>query len=177
MIILIVAIIVSILIWFIAVSNKFAQTEVKIEEATSTIDIALEKRFDVIKQCYASAKNYMDHEHQTIVESVQYRKGMNPNELSKLNDDLNNSVAAINAVVESYPDLKANALFLNLQNIIVDTEDNLQASRRLCNSNVTIFNQMVVSFPTSIVANMKHYTKKDFFQATAGKAAGFDIPM
>lgn len=170
-------ILVILLIWYIGTYNEFLQTEEKVEESYSGIDAALERRYDAVKQCFAAAKNYVDHEQQVIIESAQYRSGMSPKELSELNEKIDKSVSTINAVAESFPDLKAASLFSNLQATIVDTEEGLQASRRLYNSNVTRYNQLVVSFPSNIIAKMLHYQKKEFFKMTEGKAKGFEIPM
>lgn len=81
------------------------------------------------------------------------------------------------AVAENYPALKSSQLFANLQNVVMDTEDTLQASRRIYNSNVTYYNKMVVSFPSSIVSGMKKYTKKELYKATESKRGGFEILM
>ena len=84
-------------------------------------------------------------------------------------DSLTKVANGLNVVVERYPDLKADKMFTNLQNAIMDTEEHLQASRRLYNSNVRIINQMIVTFPQSFVARQIGMTKKEFFEAEESK--------
>lgn len=80
----------------------------------------------------------------------------------------------IKLMVEQYPDLKANTVFNNLQNSIMDVEENLQAARSNYNSNVANFNKAILQFPASIVAGNK-YTKKEYFEADESKTQ--DISM
>jgi LemA protein len=81
----------------------------------------------------------------------------------------------LNILVENYPDLKASENFKQLQHAILDVEEHLQAARRLYNGNVTIFNNLLVSFPSSVVANSMGKMKKEFFEAEASKRA--DVKM
>lgn len=75
----------------------------------------------------------------------------------------------INIVAERYPELKSSENYKTLQQSIADVEEHLQAARRFYNSNVSLYNQLLVSFPTSSVASMKGMTKKDFFEADESK--------
>ena len=84
-------------------------------------------------------------------------------------DSLTEVATRLNVVVERYPDLKANTTFMNLQNAIMDTEEHLQASRRLYNANVRTINHVIVTFPQSIVANAIKMEKKEFFEAEEQK--------
>ena len=170
-------VIVLLIIWLIIERNKFLDAEVKINEAFSGIDIALERRYDAVRQCFASAKNYVNHEQEIILSSTKYRSGMGPSELSKLDENIKQSITTINAVAENYPKLKADALFIKLQDTINDTEDILQASRRIYNSNVSIYNKLVVLFPTSIIAVFFGFKEKDFYKASDEKRDGFEIPL
>ncbi len=83
--------------------------------------------------------------------------------------------AGINVAVEAYPDLKAEKSFLNLQRNITDVEEHLQAARRMYNSNVSTINSRIVTFPTSIVANMVNIQKKEFFEADIAKREDVEI--
>ena len=71
----------------------------------------------------------------------------------------------INIVAENYPELKSSENYNTLQKSITDVEEHLQAARRLYNSNISLYNQMIVSFPTSVIAKNKGMVKKDFFEA------------
>ena len=83
----------------------------------------------------------------------------------------------INVVAESYPELKSSENYKTLQQSIVDVEEHLQASRRLYNSNVSLYNQLLVSFPTSIVAKNKKMTKKEFFEIDETKKEDVKIDL
>ena len=89
---------------------------------------------------------------------------MTLDEKNKENAKMSHNLEKINLVVENYPELKSNENYKVLQQSIVDVEEHLQAARRMYNSNVSIFNQMIVTFPTSIIANSKGMVKKEFFE-------------
>ena len=77
--------------------------------------------------------------------------------------------------MENYPDLKSNTTMIQLQDACREVEENLSAARRLYNSNVTSFNQAILTFPNSIVAGMKHFEKKTHFKAEESKRADVDF--
>lgn len=165
LIIAIVVVVLVLLIWFIAVSNKLNKAIVKIEEADSDIDVALTKRYDVLTKMLDTVKGYAKHEKEVIIETIKLRKGMSISEKNEANNKMDEAFGKLNVVAENYPDLKASENFKTLQLSISDVEEHLQASRRLYNANVSRFNQMIVTFPTTIVAGMKGLKKKDFFEA------------
>ena len=90
-----------------------------------------------------------------------------------MNENLNNLLA----LAENYPDLQASENFKELQLAIADTEEHLQAARRLYNSNVSSYNQKIVTFPLSLVANYKKLTKKEFFNADDKKREDVKIDL
>lgn len=166
-----------VLFWLISTNNWFRRTEVKIDEAYSSIDVILQQRFDSLENMYGAAKAYLNEEVKVMIETTKYRTGMTPEEMAKANEELNQCVQSMSAVVENYPELKASGLFANLQDTIRETEDNLQAVRRIYNSNVSMFNQKLVTFPSSIVGGgMLHLTKKGFFKADEAAKKKFKIP-
>ena len=162
----------SIVGWWISASNRLRREQVKIDEANSGIDVALTKRFDLLTKSIATVKGYAKHEFDTLTSVTAMRKpdsGASMDEKSKFNGAMNKAFDSINVVAEQYPDLKASQNFLALQAQITDVEEQLQAARRVYNSNVSIFNQDIVVFPASIVAHHYHFVKRDFFEADAGK--------
>lgn len=173
---IIIAIIVAVIvIYFIVTSNKLNRAIVKIDEADSGIDVALTKRYDVLTKTLETVKGYAKHEKETIVESINLRKGMSLEEKTAANNKMNEAFTKLNVVAENYPDLKASENFKALQLSITDVEEHLQAARRLYNANVSSFNQMVVTFPTSIIASSKGLTKKEFFEAEEAKKQDVEI--
>ena len=159
------AVVAVVILWFIVTSNSLNKAIVKIEEADSGIDVALTKRYDVLTKMLDTVKGYAKHEKEVIIETIQLRKGMTMEEKNVANTKMNEAFSKLNVVAENYPDLKASENFTVLQQSITDVEEHLQAARRLYNANISSFNQMIVSFPTSIVAGMKNLTKKEFFEA------------
>ncbi|MDO5393790.1 MAG: LemA family protein [Mycoplasmatota bacterium] len=164
-----------IVIWYISTSNALNRAVVKIDEANSGIDVALTKRYDVLTKMLETVKGYAKHEKETIVESINLRKGMTLPEKTEINNKMTDAFTKLNVVAENYPDLKASENFKALQLSIADVEEHLQAARRLYNANVSTFNQMIVTFPTSIIANSKGLTKKDFFEVEENKKQDVEI--
>ncbi len=173
------AIVLLVLFWFIATMNTLRQKEVKVQEAESGIDVALTKRFDVLTKLVNTVKGYAKHEAQVFENVVKWRAGL-PKELTleqkqEFQSKMNEVQSGINVAVEAYPDLKAEKVFSNLQNSISDVEEHLQAARRLYNANVSTLNQRIVTFPTSIVAGMISMQRKVFFEAETAKRADVSI--
>lgn len=156
-------------IWYISTSNKLNRSVVKIDEALSGIDVALTKRYDVLTKMIEVVKGYAKHEKETLFEVIKLRKGGSIKEKNEANRAMDESFKKINVVAENYPELKASENFKALQQSIADVEEHLQAARRVYNSNVSSYNQIIVSFPTSSIAKNKGMTKKDFFEAEESK--------
>lgn len=158
-----------IIIWYISVSNAFNRDIIKIDEADSGIDVALTKRYDVLTKMIAICKGYAKHEKETITDTIKYRKGMSMEERAEANNKMTETFGKINVLAEAYPDLKASENFKTLQQSVTDVEEHLQAARRLYNSNISSYNQRVVTFPSSIVASTKGLAKREFFEAEDAK--------
>ena len=170
-------IILIILAWYISVSNKLNRAVVKIDESLSGIDVALTKRYDVLTKMIDVVKAYAKHETETLFEVINLRKDMSIQEINDANKAMDENFKRINVVAESYPELKSSENYKTLQQSIADVEEHLQASRRLYNSNVSLFNQMLVTFPTSSIAKSKGLTKKDFFEADETKKEDVKIDL
>lgn len=167
-----------ILIWYISTMNRIRTLGVKVDEAESGIDVALTKRFDLLTKEVAVVKGYAKHESETLEKVIAMRqpsKGSSMEEKSMFSGELKQAFDSINIIMERYPELKANENFLALQNQVFDVEEQLQASRRIYNSNVTSFNTTIITFPNSIVANKIGATKREFFEAEASKRADVKI--
>lgn len=177
-ILIIVGIVLFILVvWYISVSNKLNRAVVKIDESLSGIDVALTKRYDVLTKMIDVVKAYAKHEKETLFEVINLRKDMTMQEKNDANKAMDENFKRINVVAENYPELKSSENYKTLQQSIADVEEHLQASRRLYNSNVSLFNQMLVTFPTSSIAKSKGLTKKDFFEADETKKEDVKIDL
>ena len=166
-----------IIIWYISTSNKLNRAVVKIDEALSGIDVALTKRYDVLTKMIDVVKASAKHEKETLFEVINLRKDMTIQERNDANHAMDENFKKINIVAENYPELKSSENYKTLQQSIVDVEEHLQAARRLYNSNVSLYNQLLVSFPTSSIANSKGMTKRDFFEADEVKKEDVKINL
>jgi LemA protein len=169
------ALVLIIALWYIGVMNSLRQLELKVQEAESGIDVALTKRFDMLTKMLQTTKGYAKHEAETLENVVKWRNGI-PKEASikdkeEFFSQMNQVASGINVVVEKYPDLKANTVFMELQSAVANTEEHLQAARRLYNANVTRINTIIVTFPQSIVANAIKMERKPYFEAEEAKKA------
>lgn len=180
--IVVVIIVIGVICWWISTSNEFKKMKVKIDESASGIDIALTKRFDKLTKQLNVVKGYAKYEKEAFVEVTAMRTGTTTNSsaddikrMAEANAQMDQLAKQINLQVEKYPELKANSIFSQLQADITEAEEHLQASRRLFNSNVSRYNQSIIVFPGSIVANAMHLTKADFFQAEDQKRS--DVEM
>lgn len=162
LIIIVIIVIFTIVIWYIATMNDLRRTEIKVGEALSDIDVALIKRHDVLLKMLDISKNYAKYEKEVMLETIRLRSGMSMKERNQTMDTLDQANHFINAVAENYPELKSSENFKQLQISVMDAEEHLQAARRLYNGNVSLFNQKIVSFPSSIVANNIHMVQKEF---------------
>lgn len=174
---ILIGVVAIILIWFISTKNKLNRTIVKIDESLSGIDVALTKRYDVLVKMMDSVKSYIKHEKETLFEVINLRQSMSVQEKISVNEKMTKNIEKINLLVENYPELKASETFTVLQQSIIEVEEHLQAARRMYNSNVSIYNQMLVTIPSSIVASMSGMTKKDFFEAEEVKKQDVKIDI
>ena len=154
-----------IIIWIISTSNRFNRLNIKIEESISGIDVALAKRYDVLTKMIEVVKGYAKHEKEIMFKVIELRNNMTIEEKNRVNNSMSENLNKINLLAENYPDLKASENFRTLQKAIIDVEEHLQASRRLYNSNVSSYNEKLLSFPSSIIAKLKGLTRKEFFMA------------
>lgn len=164
-----IAIIIVIIIAYVSIGNSLSRAQVKIDEAESGIDVALTKRYDVLTKQLDIVKGYAAHESETIARVIELRKGMTIAEKNEAASAMNEMQGRINVVAEAYPELRSSENFKSLQNSVNDTEEHLQAARRAYNANVSSYNQMLVVFPSNIVANARHLTRREFFEAESSK--------
>jgi LemA protein len=127
-------------IWYFTEVNAFNTMLVKIDESESSIDIALTKRYDILTKMVSATKGYMKHEQETLTKVISMRQPAHNAPIAEKEafaNQLSAGLSAINVVAEQYPDLKASANFAKLQDATVEVEENLQAARRVYNSNVS----------------------------------------
>jgi len=164
---IILAIIVIIILAIIAMYNGLIRLKVRIDEAWSDIDVQLKRRHDLIPNLVETVKGYAAHERETLDAVVKARNlAMSAGtaaEKAKAENALSQTLKSIFALAESYPNLKANENFLELQRELTDTEDKIQAARRFYNGNVRDFNTKLQVFPTNMIGNMLGFKSREFF--------------
>lgn len=170
-----IAFVVIAVVWIISTSNRFKILLVKIKEADSGIDVALTKRYDTLTKLLDVVKGYTKHETELFEKVIKLRSGMSISEKNEANHVMDETVRRINVIAENYPELRSAGNYKQLQDAIIDAEDHLQAARRVYNMNVSAFNQAIVVFPSSIIANSAHHTAKELFSSEEDKRA--DVPM
>lgn len=163
------AIVVAAVLWYIMTINRFARLLVKIREADSGVEVALTKRFDTLTKMLEVTRAYARHEADTLGNIVKMRQGMNMTQRSDANSQMDVLREKINVLAEAYPELRSSDNFRALQTSITDVEEDLQAVRRIYNMNVSQFNQMLVTWPDSIVGHIHGHKNQDFFKAEKDK--------
>lgn len=161
-----------IVLWVVWAFNSLVRLRYRAREALSDIDVQLKRRYDLIPNLVESVKGYMKHEKGVLEKVTEARAkvmgmGGNPLERSKAEDALSNTLKTLFAVAENYPDLKANANFLDLQRELADTENKIQAARRFYNTTVRDLNIKVKTFPTNLIADVFNFHEERFFELSS----------
>lgn len=149
--------------------NKLVSLKNKVLESWSGIDVQLKRRYDLIPNLVNTVKGYAAHESGTFEKVIQARNmamsaGGNSHDRIEAENMLSGTLKSLFALSENYPDLKANASFIDLQNKLSDIEENLSNARRYYNALVRDNNTYVDSFPSNLVANAFNFEKFDFFE-------------
>ena len=160
------AIILIVLLFYILITyNSFVSSKNKVKQAKSSIDVYLTQRFDLIPNLVSCVKGYMKHEKEVQEKVASLRKAYTEMKDLNVGAELNAICNKLIALVENYPDLKASENFLNLQNNLSKMENQLQAARRLYNSEVTLYNTKIEKFPGNIIAKIFKFKEAELFKA------------
>ncbi len=169
-------IIVVAIVAIIGMYNSLIRLKNRVEEAWSDIDVQLKRRYDLIPNLVETVKGYASHEKETLEKVVQARNaamsarsGEDMKSRAGAENMLSSTLKSIFALSESYPDLKANQNFLELQRELADTENKIQASRRFYNGNVRDFNTKLQVFPTNVMAGMLGFKPREYFEIEEAK--------
>lgn len=157
---------------FYAVSlyNRLVKNRQMSEEGWSGIDVQLKRRADLIPNLVDTVKGYAGHERELFerVTELRAQVGKVPQgdvaERGKLEGLLSGAIGKLLAVVENYPELKANENFLELQETLGEVESEIQMSRRYYNGAVRNLNVMVESFPSNLIAGQFGFEKREYFE-------------
>jgi LemA protein len=171
MVLAVLAVIVLLIVFTIAMYNSLVQLRVRSESAWSDIDVQLKRRHDLIPNLVETVKGYATHEKDTFENIAKYRsmamQATGPVDKAAAENQLTGALKSLFAVAENYPQLQASQQFTQLQSSLNETEDAIQNARRYYNAVVRDLNTKIQSFPTSILAGMFGFQQKQFFQADA----------
>ncbi len=152
--------------WIVLAYNNLIKLRIRAENGWSQIDIQLKRRHDLIPNLVNTVKGYAAHEKEVFETITKYRSmamsANNMEEKGNAEGHLTESLNKLMAVVENYPQLKANQNFLALQEELTTTENKIAFARQFYNDTVMRYNTAMQSFPTNIIANIFNFKQKEF---------------
>jgi LemA protein len=167
-IIVVVAIIVIAVLYFVAKRNSIIASRNRVDESWSGIDVQLKRRHDLVPNLVETVKGYASHESEVFEKATKARaEAMSAHSVadsSKAESNLSGALTDLRAVAENYPTLRATENFQQLSRNLSELEDEIQASRRIYNSNVQSYNTDIQQFPGSIIANQGNFTARVYFE-------------
>jgi len=168
-------VVVLIIVVLIATYNKLVRLRNQVKNAWAQIDVQLKRRHDLIPNLIETVKGYMKHERETLEAITKARNlaqqaaSSGPGARAKAETELSSALGRLLAVVENYPDLKANQNFLALQEELTSTENKLSFSRQYYNDSVLSYNNRTQMFPSNIVASMTGFKASEFFEVSVAE--------
>ena len=167
--IIVIVVVVLLVLWVMGTYNSLVTLRNRVKDAWSQIDVQLKRRFDLIPNLVETVKGYTKHESETLENVIKarntYLSASLPEEQMKADGELTKAISKLFALTESYPDLKANQNFQELQEELQQTEDKIAMSRQFYNDIVMQYNNKVETVPSNIIASIFKFTKEAFFQA------------
>jgi LemA protein len=166
--IVVVAILVIAVLYFIGKRNSIIAARNRVDESWSGIDVQLKRRHDLVPNLVETVKGYAEHESEVFEKATKARaeamSAQGVGETAKAEQKLTGALTDLRAVAENYPTLRATENFQQLSRQLSQLEDEIQASRRIYNSNVQSYNTSIQQFPGSVIANQSGFTKRDYFE-------------
>lgn len=164
-------ILILVIIAGIVIYNKLIRLRNTVQSSWSDIDVHIKKRYDLVPNLVETVKGYAAHE-RSVFEKVTEARSMamqasSPVEKAKAENIFRDTLKSLFAVAEAYPELKANANFMQLQSQLKELEDNIEYARRYYNAVVRDFNILIESFPSNIIASQFRFQKEEFFELEA----------
>jgi LemA protein len=166
----IIGIVVVLLLWFVFIFNGLVRLRNQVKNAWAQIDVQLKRRHDLIPNLVQTVQGYMQYERATLEAVTKARNvaqqaiGQGVGAQAKAEGELSGALTRLLAVVERYPDLKANQNFLALQEQLTSTENKISFSRQFYNDSVLNYNNKTQMFPSNIVAGMTGFKQGEFFK-------------
>ncbi len=157
-----------IVISVVVIYNQLVKLRQTVRAAWSDIDVQLKKRYDLVPNLVETVRGYASHE-RALFEKVTEARSMamrasSASERAKAENMLSDTLKSLFAVAEAYPELRANANFMQLQGQLKELEDSIEYARRYYNAVVRDYNTMIESFPSNIIASNFGFKKEEFFE-------------
>jgi len=153
--------------WAILSYNRLVRLVVRAEESWRDIDTQLKRRFDLIPNLVETVRGYASHERGVFEQVAQARSvamgATSPKDQAVAEEGLKGALKSLFAVVENYPQLKANENFMKLQQSLEETEDMIQRARIYYNAVVRDLNTRIRIFPQSLIASLFHFKEREFY--------------
>jgi LemA protein len=167
-VIVIVALIILAALIYIGIRNSMIGSRNRVDEAWSGIDVQLKRRHDLVPNLVETVKGYATHESEVFEKATKARadamSARGVGETAQAEQKLSGALTDLRAVAENYPQLRATENFQQLSRNLSELEDEIQASRRIYNSNVQSYNTKIQVFPNSIIADQGGFQKREFFE-------------
>ena len=169
--IIILAIVAVLVVGAIVIYNGLVQRRLRIDEAWAQIQVQLKRRHDLIPNLVNAVKGYMEFEQDVLTRVTEARANavtagaQGPAQAAQAEGFLSQALRSLFAVVENYPELKANQNVLELQEQLTTTENQVGFSRQHYNATVLEYNQTIATFPSLLLAGPLGFTRRDFFEA------------
>lgn len=167
---ILIIVIVLLVLYVISTYNALVLLKNKVKDGWSQIEVVLKRRADLIPNLVETVKGYTKHEEGTLTAVIEARNkavsATTPEEAMKAEGEVTQALSRLFALTESYPELKANQNFLDLQKSLEETENKITYSRQFYNDNVLNYNNKTEMFPSNIVASIFKFEKFKFFEAS-----------
>ncbi len=167
--IVVLVVVVLLVLYVISTYNTLIKLRNRVKDQWAQIEVQLKRRFDLIPNMVETVKGYAKHESETLKGVIEARNkftvASTPEQEMEANNQLTSAIRQLFALSESYPDLKADTNFLNLQSTLEDTENKISTTRQFYNDTVLTLNNKVEMFPSNIIAGMFKFKKEAFFEA------------
>jgi LemA protein len=167
-IIVVVVVLILAVLYYIGKRNSIIASRNRVDESWSGIDVQLKRRHDLVPNLVETVKGYAEHESATFEKATKARaeamQASSVADTAKAESKLTGALTELRAVAENYPTLRATENFQQLSRNLSELEDEIQASRRIYNSNVQSYNTDIQQFPGSIIANQGGFTAREYFE-------------
>lgn len=162
---IVIALVVVVGLWFMSTYNNLISLRNKVDEAFSTMDVFLTKRFDQIPDIVATVKGYAKHEAETLERVIRMRQGaVTTDDKVEAEKQMSSALRQLLVTVEAYPELKADHQFQDLIHAIKEVEADIANARRYYNGSVRQYNDKVQMVPSNIVANFCNFTTRKMYE-------------